>query len=251
MHNRPARWTMAFAAAALVALPLTASAQTQPPPSQPPTTTQPPASAQPPATTQPPATAQPPQQGDTKIDAAAAKQHITEARDTLSQLTSMPEAAKLQGDARTQVSQLISNFNALISTQGDWHAAYAKVDSNLTTLLGAEGADPAPAASAVAGAVGTSGTTPAALDPAIRAKLVEFRTHLKEFEHAAGGSAAGATAPPAATGSTASPANPTSTVQPGDAAAAGLGDRHVGHEPAGRDHGTRGSGEGRGPGQPR
>ena len=48
---------------------------------------------------------------DTKVDAAAAKQHLSEARDTLSQLTSMPEAAKLQGDARTQVSQLISSFN--------------------------------------------------------------------------------------------------------------------------------------------
>ena len=39
----------------------------------------------------------------------------------------------------------------------------------------------APAASGTAGAVGTSGTTPA-IDPAVRAKLVQFREHLKQFE---------------------------------------------------------------------
>jgi hypothetical protein len=192
MHNRPAHWTMTFAAAALVALPLTASAQTQPPP-----------------------TAQAAPQADTRIDAAAAKEHMSEARDTLSQLTSLPEAARLQGDARTQVSQLISNFNDLITTQTDWRSSYAKVDANLTTLLGPESLDPAPPASAVTGAVGTSGTTPpVALDPAVRAKLVEFRTHLKAFERAAGSNAAGVMAPPGATASTANPADPTSPASP-------------------------------------
>jgi hypothetical protein len=140
------------------------------------------------------------------VDAAAAKQHLSEARDTLSQLTSMPEAAKLQGDSRTQVSSLISNFNELITTQSDWRSAYAKVDANLSALLGPESAEPAAAASGVSGAVGTSGASPA-LDAAIRAKLVEFRTHLKEFERSAGGNAAGAAAPSAATGSTTSPAS--------------------------------------------
>ena len=200
MYNRPARWTMAFATAALVALPLTASAQTPPP-----ATTQ----------TQPPATAQPAPQADAKTDAAAAKEHMSAARDTLSQLTSLPEAARLQGDARTQVSQLISNFNELITTQTDWRASYSKVDANLTTLLGPESPDTTPPASAVTGAVGTSGTTPpATLDPAVRAKLVEFRTHLKAFERAAGSSAAGAMAPSAATASTSNPANPTSPSSP-------------------------------------
>src|SRR5919198_322680 len=42
-----------------------------------------------------------------QVDAQAAKQHLSEARDALAQLTSLPEAAKLQGEARTQVSQLI------------------------------------------------------------------------------------------------------------------------------------------------
>jgi hypothetical protein len=194
MHRSPARWTRAFTAAALLTLPAAAFAQT-PPPSQPPTTAQPPATeTQPPAT--PPATAaQPP---DTKIDGATAKQHLSEARDTLSQLTAMPEAAKLQGDARTQVSTLISNFNELITTQSDWRSAYAKVDGNLTALLGPDSPDAAPPATGVSGAVGTSGASAASLDPAVRAKLMEFRTHLKEFERSAGGNASVAATSPAA-----------------------------------------------------
>ena len=177
MHRSPARWIRAFTAAALLTLPASAFAQTPPPATPPATTTQPQPEAQPPSQPQ-----------DTKVDAAAAKQHLSDARDTLSQLTSMPEAAKLQGDARTQVSTLISNFNELITTQSDWRAAYAKVDANLSTLLGPDSPDAAPPASGVSGAVGTSGASPA-LDPAVRAKLVEFRTRLKGFERAAGGDA--------------------------------------------------------------
>jgi len=159
-----------------------------------------------------------------QVDQAAAKQHLTEARESLSQLTSLPEAAKLQGDARTQVSQLISNFNELITTQTNWRAAYAKVDTNLTALLGADPSNaannPQPTTAAGSNPVGTSGTTPAAgvagLDPAIRAKLVDFRTHLNAFEKAAGGStstqpASDAMAPSVATGTTANPANPAAT----------------------------------------
>jgi hypothetical protein len=108
----------------------------------------------------------------------------------------------------------------LITTQADWRASYAKVDANLTTLLGPGSPDAAPPASAVTGAIGTSGTTPpATLDPAVRAKLVEFRTHLKAFEQAAGSNAAGETAPPVATASTASPA-PAATMEPADQAKA-------------------------------
>jgi hypothetical protein len=175
MHCFPARWTRSLAAAALLTLPLAASAQTP----------------------------------DTKVDAAASKRHLSAARDTLSQLTSMPEAARIQGDARTQVSQIISNFNELITTQSDWRSAYAKVDTGLTTVLGPEAPDPAPAVSGVAGAVGTAGSAAANLDPAVRAKLVEFRAHLKEFERAAGGGSAGAMAPTVATDATATnPVNP-------------------------------------------
>jgi hypothetical protein len=120
----------------------------------------------------------------------------------------MPEAARLQGDARTQVSSLISNFNELITTQADWRSSYSKLDANLAALLGPDAPDAAPPAAGVTGAVGTSGTaTPVQLEPAVRAKLVEFRTHLKAFERAAG---SGAMPPATATDATANPANPAS-----------------------------------------
>jgi len=212
MHRSTTRWATAAAAAALIALPAAAAAQTTgttPP--------QPPAQAQ----TQPPTTAEQAAQPG-QVDANAAKKHLSEARESLSQVTSMPEAAKLQGDTRTQVSQLISNFNDLITTQNDWRSAYAKVDANLRSLIGPEGSDPTAtgttgtAATATAGTTGTAGAA-ASLDPAIRAKLVEFRAHLKLFEKAAGGPAEpapGAMAPSAATGSTANPANPATAASP-------------------------------------
>jgi hypothetical protein len=193
MHNT--RWPIALAAAALLALPAATFAQSTPPttPPQNPPQQQP---SQPPAQTPTEQPAQPPAAG--QVDAAAAKARLSQARDTLSQLTSLPEAAKLQGDARTQVSQLISNFNALITTQSEWRSAYAKVDENLTALLGPAAAADQP--------VGTSGS--ASLDPAIRAKLVEFRTQLKAFESAAGGASGGEMPPAAPTPATSNPANP-------------------------------------------
>lgn len=164
-----------------------------------------------------------------QVDTQAAKQHLSEARESLAQLTSLPEASKLQGDARTQVSQLISNFNELITTQNDWKAAYGKVTSNLDTLLGPDSAS-APTATGTSGTTAaptaTAGTTGAAgaggpamqIEPAIKAKLQEFRTHLKEFEQAAGGvngpgaaSTSGAMAPSANPSSTANPSNPSAT----------------------------------------
>jgi hypothetical protein len=199
----PARWTKSLAAAALLALPLTASAQTP----------------------------------DTKVDAAASKQHLSAARDTLSQLTSMPEAARLQGDARTQVSQIITSFNELITTQADWRSSFSKVDAGLTAVLGPDAPDPAPPATGVAGAVGTAGTAAATLDPAVRAKLVEFRTHLKAFEKAAGGrgsevvTTAPAADPPAAPPATAPPTTaPPTTAPPATAppaAAVSEADKHL------------------------
>jgi hypothetical protein len=175
-------------------------------------------------------------QPSSTVDAAAAKQHLTEARDTLSQITSMPQAARLQGEARTQVSQLISNFNELITTQSNWRSAYDKVEANLNALLGPEGSEPSPSATGTTGttapapttgtspttpsnpsnpsnptnpstgATGTTGTTAGAtpstaasgvqVDPAVRAKLVEFRTHLKAFEQAASGGSSGSGSTP-------------------------------------------------------
>lgn len=233
MHNSSARWTSALALTALIALPVGAAAQTAPPaaPTAPQTQTQPASAPEP----RPAATTQPAQDGT--VDAAAAKQYLSEARDTLSQLTALPEAAKLQGDNRTQVAELITNFNELITTQSNWRAAYGKLDANLTMLLGADGMEAAPAAatSGVTGAVGTAGTTgattaPAAaapLDPNVRAKLAQFRTHLKAFERAAGSKSAasaatgsGTMAPSTATGSTSNPAAPAAGMNPATPAAA-------------------------------
>lgn len=178
-------------------------------------------SAQPPAATPAAPTA--------PVDRETAKRHLSEARESLSQLAALPEAAKLQGETRTQVSQLISNFNELITTQNDWRSAYAKLDATLTALLGAEGETNAPAAAnpatAPTGTTGTAGAPAAAgttgsggLDPAIRAKLQEFRTHLKEFEKAAGGapaaSATGSMPPSVSTQSASNPAEPTPMATP-------------------------------------
>ncbi|HEY3883768.1 MAG TPA: hypothetical protein VGL62_01075, partial [Vicinamibacterales bacterium] len=194
--------------------------------------TQPPAgSATPPAQAQPgaPASAAPAGQADQ----TAAKQHLTDARDTLSAITQMPEAAHLQGQTRTQVSQLISDFNLLITAQVGWHDSYNKVQADVTSLLGADAnapavAEPTPSSAAGTGTAGATGTTGAgsatatgttgtagALDPAIRAKLVQFRSQLSDFEKAAGGSTPAASNessstvnPSVATGATTNPANP-------------------------------------------
>jgi hypothetical protein len=211
--------TAAPAAATPTAEPSTPASPTTPPPTQPATppaapapspqpTTQPPTQPAEPATpAQPlasttqaptdPAAAQP------KPDADGAKRALTAARDSLGEVTKLPAAQQLSGELRTQLTQLIANFNELITTNTEWKASYAKVDANLTALMGAQTADEsttAPAAAtagatgtagattSAAGAVGTSGTTTTTLDPGVKAKLTEFRAHLKEFEKAANGS---------------------------------------------------------------
>jgi hypothetical protein len=266
MKGSTSRWTTAIAAAALLGVPAAAFAQppaqqptqtqtttSQPPTSasQPPaTSSQPPTSAQPPATSQPPTSTagseqQPPAQSTAaQGDTSVAKKALSDARDTLAQLASMPEAAKLQGDQRTQVSQLISNFNELITTQTNWKDSYSKVEASLNSLIGPEnGSAPEPStAGSMAGTAGTTGSGSTAptgtagstanpagsaaaaagaaasgqLDPAIRAKLVEFRTHLKAFEQAAGGGSESSA--PASESSASSMSNPPSN--PSSAASA-------------------------------
>jgi hypothetical protein len=163
--------------------------------------------SQPPAQQQPPTPQQEPQQ--TPGNEQAARQRLTDARNTLSEMTQLPAASQLTGDARTQVSQLISNFNELISAESDWKASYEKVTANLSILLGPENVEPAPPATGTPGAVGTSGTIQ--LDPAVREKLVELRLQLKEFEKAATG---GVTSDPAASATPAPMTTPPSTTPP-------------------------------------
>ena len=104
MQRSPTRWTTALAAAALIALPGSALAQSNPtqnPPVQNPPTQNPPAqnppAQNPPAQNPPAQTQEQPTPASGQADQAAAKQHLTQARDTLSQLTSMPEAAEAAG----------------------------------------------------------------------------------------------------------------------------------------------------------
>jgi hypothetical protein len=178
-------------------------------PAEPPAAAQNPQSSQPASPTTPSSpTASAAPTSTQQVDPDTVKRHLTAARNSLSELTQLPAATQLTGDTRAQVSQLITNFNELITTNADWKAAYAKVQANLSTLIGEQRTDesPTPAAGA-AGAVGTSGTV--TLDPAIRSKLVEFRTHLMEFEKAASGGAAPSGTPQAST--TASEQPPAST----------------------------------------
>jgi hypothetical protein len=207
MTRMTARWTTVVVAATALALPASGVAQTAPP-AQPPATAQPP--TQPEQAPARPAN-EPTAANESNAGQEAAKQHLTAARNALSQLTQLPAAGQLQGDARAHVTQLINNFNELITTKADWRAPYAKVQGNLAALMGPASADEPARASGVAGAVGTSGAA-STLDPAIRAKLMEFRNHLDQFEKetAAGTTAATpATAPPA----TNTPPPPT-TAQP-------------------------------------
>lgn len=196
--------TASTAAATPTAEPATpASPTTQPPtqPAQPAQPAEPATPAQPLATTTQAPTD--PAAAPLKPDADGAKRALTAARDSLGEVTKLPAAQQLSGEMRTQLTQLIANFNELITTNTEWKASYAKVDANLTALMGAQTADEsttapaaatagatgtAGAATSAAGAVGTSGTTTTTLDPGVKAKLTEFRAHLKEFEKAANGS---------------------------------------------------------------
>ncbi|MEO5896816.1 MAG: hypothetical protein ABIS06_14050 [Vicinamibacterales bacterium] len=197
MSGQPAPASAAPSAAPSTASPTatpaepSASAQPTTPPAQ--------STATPPASTAP---AQPPsaEAAQAQPDQQAARKYLTDARGTLSEMTQLPAAAQLSGDARTQISQLISNFNELITTQTEWRASYAKVNANLTALLGPDSGTPDPSTgSGTAGAVGTSGTTAPNIDPAVRGKLIELRKHLSEFERVASGGAASTSATPSAT----------------------------------------------------
>ena len=173
MKRTIAPWTIAIATATILAMPLSGLAQT-PQQTPPPTPSQPEQQATPPAP-----------QADASKDAA--KAHLTAARNTLSQITQLPAAGQLQGETRAQVSQLISNFNELITTKEDWKASFAKVESNVDALLAGSGT-PEAGKPAAAGE----------LDPAIRGKLVEFRQHLTKFEQAASGAPTDPAAAPSA-----------------------------------------------------
>jgi hypothetical protein len=141
-------------------------------------------------------------------DQQAAREHLAAARQALAEITKLPAAAQLQGEQRTQVSNLISAFNAFATATTDWRSKFDIVDQQLTQLLGEEsstasGATTPPSTTGTAGTSGTAGGatgapgtagTPAAsgaagaasLDPTIAEKLRTVRKELSEFELASG-----------------------------------------------------------------
>ena len=211
MYQPNARWTTLLSTVALAALPAFSFAQDP--------SAQAPQSQSPAAQSSAQATAESPAPQSSGMDGA--KAHLTAARNTLSELTQLPAAGQLQGEMRSQVAQLINNFNELITTQSDWKSSFAKVDTNLDALLAtpaASAADDANRPTGTAGAVGTSGKS-AGLDPAIRAKLVKLRAELDEFEKAAGAPETAATPSPSAAPATPSAASPAATATPTSPAA--------------------------------
>ena len=87
---------------------------------------------------------------------------MTAARDSLGEVTKLPAAQQLSGELRTQLTQLIANFNELITTNTEWKASYAKVDANLTALIGPQTADESTTAARDSPAAATAGVTGAA-----------------------------------------------------------------------------------------
>ena len=137
-----------------------------------------------------------------------AAEHLTAARSALNKVLNAPAS---NPDAFKKLDELKKNYLALeraASTAApEWATHYKAIDRLVGELIGA------PAASAEAGAVGTSGT--AGLDPAVVANLQDFRTHMAAFSTAmsavtpaasartssAPATSATAAAPPWATGS--------------------------------------------------
>jgi len=153
--------------------------------------------------TQPPQSSQPGAQGR---DEAGARQELVQAKEALTELTKLPEASQLQGEARNGVIQIINSFNALVTADTNWYDRYQEVQQHLTRVLGS---DVAGSAASESGSVGTSGSTPTEMPAAVRTKLVEFRQRLSAFGKAAGApdhpAAAGTGSSAGTTGSTTSP----------------------------------------------
>jgi len=136
------------------------------------------------------------------IDEAAAREHLSQARQALADLTKLPAATQLQGDQRTQIANFIQSFNAFATATTDWRSKFQAVEQQLDQILASADASntssgtagttgsSATAASSGAGASGATGASGTAAaggyDPAIIAKLREVKTHLDAFQEASG-----------------------------------------------------------------
>jgi hypothetical protein len=113
----------------------------------------------------------------------AARPHLSAARNTLSEMTQLPAAAAITGEARAQISQLITQFNELIAADPSWQVPLERVKSTLNGLLGTHVEKVTTTDVQADEPVGTTGAM--TLEPEIRAKLFDFRTHLEAFERTA------------------------------------------------------------------
>jgi hypothetical protein len=176
-------WKAAVVTMAFVGWPLVATAQVS---QQGSTQQQPPPQG---TSTQPPQT-NPPQpgnqgfgqgQGQADNTRQVALGYLTAARQDLADITKLPAAAHIQGQPRSDLNELISNFNALITATGpEWRQAYDRVQASLNALVG-----PGPE-QAGQSAVGTSGAAPPPLDPAIAEKLNDLRQQVNQFGQTVG-----------------------------------------------------------------
>ncbi len=138
------------------------------------------------------------------VDEAAAREHLSQARQALADLTKLPAATQLQGEQRTTIASFIQAFNAFATATTDWRSKFTAVNAQLDQILAS--ADAAGTSSGTAGTTGSSATaanssgasttgatgstgTAAAsggYDPTIVAKLHEVKTHLDAFQEASG-----------------------------------------------------------------
>jgi hypothetical protein len=169
--SRRSSWKIAAAAIVLAAWPIAGSAQTPPPD---------PSSLQAGAAGQAPPASQP--VSVQEVVGPLALQHLNAARDVLADMTKLPAAMRLEGQARTNVNQLIADFNALItSSSAEWKPALDRVQQSLAALLGSS-----PTADGQT-AVGTSGPVAGTLlDPALAGRLLDVRVQVEQFGQAAG-----------------------------------------------------------------
>ena len=138
------------------------------------------------------------------VDEAAAREHLSQARQALADLTKLPAATQLQGEQRTTIANFIQAFNAFATATTDWRSKFTAVNQQLDQILassdaagtssgtaGTTGSSATAATSSATSGTGTAGSTGAAApagayDPTIIAKLREVKTHLDGFQEASG-----------------------------------------------------------------
>ena len=200
MKRSTARWTTAFAAAALIGVPAAGWSQTPPA-----------------ATSQPPAAQQP---ADAPAQHGAAE-HIQKAEAALNDIPT----STLPARAKSRVAELKRHLNSLEKSAASsqaadttakpsskpkdtWAKDVAAIDKTLTELLGPAAASGAAAPPAATGTTGQSKSETLTIDDTTKAKLLEVRQHVTAFATSMSGSGAS------------SPSAPSSEPSPEPAAAA-------------------------------